>query len=324
MNYNVSIIIPIYNVAEYIYSSFISALNQSFQSIEYILVDDCGTDHSMAIINEILKDHVRRKDVFIYRHDKNRGLSAARNTGLEKATGEFVFFMDSDDEITLDCIEKHYNAIIKDKSDFTIADIKLVGSRSIHVRDFSRECEEIPLFVSFSRRMWSVSAWNKLYLKRFLQKKQLTFQEGLLHEDILWSYNLCLNTDKVSWVKEKTYIYKTRRGSITVSKNTPLKIESLIFILNKMIQDWENGAVNQEYKNEFAHMFNFYRFNTALLLLNFSDTMGKAWYYYNLLRNNFVTLFNNNSLYSRILNLPFPLFLIFIYPFYSVYKILSK
>lgn len=118
--YKVSLIIPVYNVEDYISESLYSALKQTFSSIEYIIIDDCGGDNSMSVVAKILQNHCRTQDVFIYRHDKNLGLSAARNTGLEKAHGEYVYFMDSDDEITEDCIEKLYQAIRDSDADWVM------------------------------------------------------------------------------------------------------------------------------------------------------------------------------------------------------------
>lgn len=194
--HQVSLIIPVYNVENYIRESLLSALGQTFGSIEYILVDDCGTDRSMEIACSIVDGHPRKQNVRIVRHDRNRGLSAARNTGMAAATGRYVFFMDSDDELTPDCIERHYAVITRSSADFTIANIKLIGSKSIHIKDISDDCISDDLLSSFLKKKWNVSAGNKLYLKNFLTSHALSFQEGLIFEDILWSYNLCLHTVK--------------------------------------------------------------------------------------------------------------------------------
>ena len=104
----VSIIIPLYNVENYVIDSLKSAFAQSYSDVDFLLVDDCSTDHTMQIVEEYVLNHPRREAVRIIHHDKNLGLSAARNTGLEQAYGEYVYFMDSDDEITEDCIENLY------------------------------------------------------------------------------------------------------------------------------------------------------------------------------------------------------------------------
>mgnify|MGYP002523974151 FL=1 len=99
----VTIIIPIYNVAPFVADCIHSVMGQTWQEpLECILVDDCGTDDSMAVVERTLQDYQGPVDFRIVRHEHNRGLSAARNTGLDNATGDYVYFLDSDDEITPD------------------------------------------------------------------------------------------------------------------------------------------------------------------------------------------------------------------------------
>lgn len=316
---------PVYNVEPYIGESLLSALNQTFSNIEYIIVDDCGTDCSMDIVRKVLQRHPRAKDVYIVRHEKNSGLSSARNTGLVKATGKYVFFMDSDDVITSDCIEKHYNAINKNSACFSIANIELQGARSIHIKDFTEDSITKNLLSSFFLREWNVSACNKLYLKGFLLRNNLAFQEGLLQEDILWSYHLCLYADKIAWVKDRTYIYKVRENSITRSKVSTRKIESLLFILHSMMDDWESGIINHKYKKEFAFMINFYRLNTSLLLLNYAGSRRESASYYRQLNSERLKSINTSrSLQSIALGMPFPLFRTIMSPVYFLYKLLNR
>ena len=103
MSMKVSIVIPIYNVSAYIENCLESVRKQIYQDLEVILVDDCGTDNSMEIVQEYLEYH-NFVEVKIIHHTHNRGLSAARNTGLEAATGDYVYFLDSDDALMEDCI----------------------------------------------------------------------------------------------------------------------------------------------------------------------------------------------------------------------------
>lgn len=319
--YQVSIIIPVYNVESYIRESLLSALSQTFEAIEYIIVNDCATDRSMEVVQSVINNHPREKDVYIYHHEHNSGLSAARNTGLAKATGEYVFFMDSDDEITPDCIEKHYAAVMETEACFSIANIKLVGANSIHIKDFTDDCTRKDLLSSFFLREWNVSACNKLYHKDFLQRNGLLFQNGLLQEDILWSYRLCLCTDKVAWVKEQTYLYKVRDNSITRSKVSSKKIESMLFILKAMMSDWEKGLIDRKYEKEFTFTINFYRLNTSLLLLNYGGSRKEASSYYKQLNLGCLASLHSLSCQALVLKLPFSLFRMLISPLYKVYKI---
>ena len=118
--YKVTLSMPIYNVAPYVERALLSALNQTFESIEFLLVDDRGTDNSMDIVRRIIKDHPRGKDVRIIEHPHNIGLGATRNTAIDNAQGEYLFFMDSDDEITPDCIQVLYDKMMEEKVDFVV------------------------------------------------------------------------------------------------------------------------------------------------------------------------------------------------------------
>lgn len=102
----VTLSMPIHNVAKFVKSSLLSALDQTYPNIEYLIVDDKGMDNSMAIIREVLASHPRQKVVRIIDHGTNRGQGDARNTAIQEGTGDYIYFMDSDDVITTDCIEK--------------------------------------------------------------------------------------------------------------------------------------------------------------------------------------------------------------------------
>ena len=113
--FSLSIIIPVYNVAPYIANCLRSVMEQSYDdSMECIVVDDCGKDDSIAIAERLINEYEGSIFFEIVHHDQNRGLSASRNTGLTHAKGEYIFFLDSDDEITEDCIEKMMAVVMKD------------------------------------------------------------------------------------------------------------------------------------------------------------------------------------------------------------------
>lgn len=117
----VSIIVPVYNVSQYITKCLDSIYEQTYQNIELILVDDCGSDDSMIIVHGYLTSHVSI-EAHIISHQKNRGLSAARNSGIEKASGEYIYFLDSDDYITPDCIEALVKPLYHKKYDVVVGD----------------------------------------------------------------------------------------------------------------------------------------------------------------------------------------------------------
>ena len=126
----ISIVIPVYNVAPYIGDCIRSVMHQTWQGpLECIFVDDCGTDNSMEIVRSIIEENQGNIEFKIIRHKENRGLSAARNTGIAAATGDYVYFLDSDDEITPDCIEALAAPITASEPiDFTIGECRIEGT----------------------------------------------------------------------------------------------------------------------------------------------------------------------------------------------------
>lgn len=318
MNNIVSVIIPLYNVENYVEISLNSAFNQTVDNIEYILVDDCSTDRTMEVVSKLVKESSCSSRVRIVCHENNRGLSAARNTGMKYAGGDYIFFMDSDDEITPDCIEKHYEALRESDVDFTIANTRLEGAKSIHMKPISDKVKVLPVITSYLKRVWSASACNKLYRKDFLEENELIFQEGLLHEDILWSYKVASKAQKAALVVEATYIYKVRANSITTHKNNSRKIESLLFILRTIYADWEGGNISAEYRKDYFRFIDFWRLNTALLLLNYNGSYKERNNYYSQIAK--IVKENEINLHSCMLKLPYCIFFLLAKPAYSLYK----
>jgi hypothetical protein len=147
----------------------------------------------------------------------------------------------------------------------------------------------------------------------------LFFQEELLHEDILWSYEVAQKANKIALVFEHTYLYKVRKGSITTYKNGARKIDSLLFILQRMKLDWENRCICNNYAECYAHFFNFYRFNTALLLLNYSGNFDERRNYYNQISSLKNGVCDKGGV-SLIFQLSFYFFYMLFNPLYFVYK----
>lgn len=271
--YDVSLIIPVYNVEKYIKDSLTSAFNQDFQSIEYIIVDDASSDSSMSLVEEMINASSRKEDVMVYRKPYNEGLSEARNTGMDLAHGEYIFFLDSDDVLPSSCISSHYKKIVATGADFTVANVSQEGAKSVHIRPILSDIEEKLPLISFYDRDWSTSAWNKMYRRDFLLTHHLCFQKGILHEDYLWMFNVAKAATKWASVREYTYIYKIRKGSITTSMNSDLKIRSMIEILKTIRSDASSNSASGE------NFLSFVKFNTALYILNYKGRTTRARYY---------------------------------------------
>ena len=104
----VSVIIPVYNVALYVERCLLSVLNQTWQDLEVLVVNDCTPDNSMEIVRRVVVGHPRGAMVRVLEHEVNRGLSAARNTGIRAATGDYLYFLDSDDYLPSDSMSRRF------------------------------------------------------------------------------------------------------------------------------------------------------------------------------------------------------------------------
>lgn len=314
----VSIIIPLYNVESYVTDCLRSVFNQTYPYIEFILVDDCSTDNTMHVVDRFLLEYANGRNIKIINHIRNRGLSAARNTGIQAAKGEFIFFVDSDDEITSDCIQRHLQAITSIDADFTVANVQLKGARSIHIRRVNKRIMSYKPVITYFQRKWSVSAWNKLYRREFLMNNKISFVEGLIFEDILWSFRLATLAKQIALIDEQTYIYKIRSNSLTTNNVSTKKIDSFLYILDTIQFESANKLINMEYKSDYEKFISFMSFTCALQLFKINISSYKFSSYYNLLRG-YTNGFKPNP-YTLLLSLPSILFQNIIGPLYKLYK----
>ncbi len=237
----VSIVVPVYNVEPYIEECIRSVMKQSYQGpIECILVDDCGQDKSIEIASNLV-DNYQGPIVFsIVHHETNLGLSEARNTGLKVAQGDYVYFLDSDDTISFDCIESLALPLEKQPYDFVIADFKYIcdWDQNLSAPFFPTDMEVIgrEAIIKTYRRKWNVHAWNKLLNRSFLIKNNLFFKPQLLHEDELWSFQLACVASSMYVVKKQTYFYLLRGGSIMSAQKTKRNFESLIQVIKGQVE----------------------------------------------------------------------------------------
>lgn len=224
----ISIIIPVYNVANYISSCLESVFHQSYNNYEVILVDDCGIDNSIDIAKRIINEYAKNEDVTIIKHSSNKGLSAARNSGVEVSTGEYLFFLDSDDQLPEHALMSFYD-IIKTHTevDFVVGNMSIMG-------DFNYT-PLVPVVLNSTKSIVNhyiegkcyVMACGKLISRKFFVKNSLWFTPGRLHEDELFSFQLSIKANKAVIIKDVIYNYVIRNGSITTHKHLKNYIDIL-------------------------------------------------------------------------------------------------
>lgn len=214
MNNLVSVIIPIYRVEEYLNRCVKSVLGQTYRNLEVILVDDGSPDRCGEMCDEFAKTDNRVKVI----HKKNGGLSDARNAGIEIATGKYLSFIDSDDWVHEEYIERLYNLIVTTKSDIAACnfirtsreDISVQAS-NIDIHEFSNVEALEQLTGEFSIPL--IVAWGKIYHKDLF--RTIRYPVGKIHEDEYIAHHLLFKAKKIVFTTEQLLYYWQRNDSIT-------------------------------------------------------------------------------------------------------------
>lgn len=223
----VSVIIPIYNVEAYLERCIESVINQTYKNIEVLLINDGSPDDSEVIC---LK-YQEKDDRICYKKKSNGGLSSARNYGLRYAKGEYVYFLDSDDFIRCDTIEKLVNKLELEGLDIVSSGFCMVSeSPDQHIEGkicevtFEKYCVEDFFVQNISNHSCGKLIKTSLF-------KGIIFPEGMNYEDIATSYKLYMKANKISHTKEGLYFYRTRNDAIThqISLKNLLDLENVYF-----------------------------------------------------------------------------------------------
>lgn len=230
----ISIIIPLYNVEAYIMDCLQSVARQTYQGqIECIIVDDCSDDNSANTVKRFIAEYIGSIHFISLRHTHSSGPSTARNTGANKATGEYILFLDSDDCISDDCLEILTDRLQENNYQLIIGDYDTFGEKEVPSLLFEKKstllgrCE---IFHEFAERQLYVAPWNKLCKASFLKEHNIIFnKEQFLHEDDLWSYKCYTCADSIAIQHSITYHYRMRKGSIMETQQKSIKALSSLF-----------------------------------------------------------------------------------------------
>lgn len=234
----ISVIVPCYKVEQYLPKCIDSILLQTYNNLEFFLVDDGSPDRSGEICDEYAKKDSRIKVI----HKSNGGLSDARNVAIDQMTGEYVTFIDSDDYVASDYVEVLYELILKYnvqmavtlplsfyEGDKPLRDIK-AGKKEI---SFDKDSALINMFY---QRIFDTAAWGKMY-HRSLFSDGIRYPKGWLYEDLPTTYRLLLKCDYIAFGNYRSYFYRIRNTSIEGSPFKPLKYESCMKIIRQLEAD---------------------------------------------------------------------------------------
>lgn len=223
-----SVIVPVYNTENYLDKCLKSILNQSYQNIEVIIINDGSTDNSEEIINNYKEQY---PDKIISINEENHGQAYSRNKGLEIASGKLISFVDSDDYIEPDMFKKMIDVLESENSDMVICDMyyeKNSKKEKVSGTDFENIYESI------------VSVCNKIFKKTIINNQK--FIENMWYEDYNFFINLCLKNPKYSLCKEPLYTYNIHDNS-TMNNNNSLKNLDIIIATEDIISKTEDTDI---------------------------------------------------------------------------------
>ncbi len=232
-NIKVSIIVPIYNVENYLCKCINSLLNQTYKNIEIILVDDGATDNCPKICDDYKAKDNRIKVI----HKKNGGLSDARNCGIDISTGEYIMFVDSDDYVNKDYVKKMLNYSIKNNLDLVISNYFIDDEINITETNFIKDNfiinneDKYEYLYTIGYDVPTTVAWNKLYKKYIFN--DLRYPTGKIHEDEFIIANILQRANRIGYLKDHLYYYLQRNGSITSTFNLK-RFDSILALSNRV------------------------------------------------------------------------------------------
>ncbi len=234
----ISIVVPVYNVEDYLDECVRSLIDQTLGNIEIILVDDGSTDSSGAMCDRYAEQDTR----VVALHKANGGQSSARNMGVEKACGEYILFVDSDDYIRLDTCQTFFEWAEKSGADIVTGDILNEAEkleRESEFRRFARENIAIKdaeyLSEALNVNAYDIVPWIRLVRKEYLVKNGISFKEGCYYEDQLYTLQLFTSGASVCKIRYPFYYYRMDRAGSTTNAAGLKKGTDFISVLTDMI-----------------------------------------------------------------------------------------
>ncbi len=256
-----SVIIPCYNVENYLAKCVNSVLNNKIKDkYEIILVNDGSTDNTLEIVKDYAKNY---PDIIKYIDQKNRGLSGARNAGLDIAKGEYVTFLDSDDYVDNVMYKELLRKASEGDFDIVTCGVRMVYDNSNLDKDvgvgYDHDCFSKDEVKSVMATFYP-AACNKIFKRRVIG--DLRFKEGIHYEDVEFMYRLLPRISTIGVVDGYYYYYLQREGSITYTFNE--KLYDFVDNLNGLVSYYKKNKLYKEYKEELEYVYVRYLYATFI------------------------------------------------------------
>ena len=317
----VSIIIPVFNVEKYLKKCLESVINQTLKEIEIICVDDASSDNSL----NILKQYQQLDDRIIILEQENKGPGEARNFALSKVNGEYIFFLDSDDWIELDALEKLYNNALENDSDLVLFDsIEHLPSESKERRFFILDKLKDDVFNYKSEKKLVLNSffvpWSKLYKTSFVKENNINYPPFPLFVDVSFHIANTSLAKRITYLPEIFYHYNKLNESSVQNTKIKMNRSKVIFdVINHVGKFLKENNLFKEFELNFLE----FRIKQAKILFdNLNDDSKDEFYSY--LRDSFLSIDSSPKLLSKLL-FEFYSFFIHVITFedYGKYKVVN-
>ena len=292
-----SIIVPVYNVQNYIAQCIKSIQNQTFYDFEILVVDDCGTDCSMDIVKKFALDDARIK---IIKHDRNLGLGAARNTGLDNATGEYVYYLDADDFIEDNTLELLYKEADETETDIVGCEWFLSFNKNERHMVQPKVSSGEELFIKMARGVIRWNLWLFMVKRSLYEDNNIRFIDKMnMGEDMMVMMKLALYSNKVSILNIPLYHYiQTKSDSLTRNWSKGY-MDQITANVNEV-----ERHVKGSYGDRFNKEINFLKLNIKLpLLISASTADYEKWMKWFPEANNSIMYNKDISLRTRMIQM---------------------
>lgn len=244
----VSVIIPVYNVEKYIEECLGSLVNQTLKDIEIIVINDGSPDNSQKIIDKYAKKDKRIVSII----QENSRIGKTRNNGLLRATGEYIAYVDSDDYVESEMLEKMYNKAKENDSDIVISAYYTLEEET-NKREFvpiNKKILDEPENENLKYFNW-IAPWVKMCKRELLIDNNITFLEKINYEDVPFSFKLMSVTNKIAYINEPFYNYRIRRDSVMTSNNMP-KNRDLMVAFDEVIDYFKKKKIYKKHYQELS------------------------------------------------------------------------
>ncbi len=301
MEYKVSVIIPVYKVEKFIGRCVRSLMEQTLTDVEYIFVDDASPDGSIGVLRQVLAGYPERSShVRILTHPENKGLPAARNTGLAVAQGEYIFHCDSDDFVEPDMLEQLYGKATETDADIVWCDWYLTFEKSERYMKQPEYTTPLEALKGMLGGAMKFNVWNKLVRRSLYVENGITFPAGYGMGEDMTIMMLFAHAQKVSYVPRAFYHYVKMNTSAFSHTISQAHFDSLKHNVER-VSDYLTNILGDHLKQDIAFLKLEAKF--PLLIMSPDFTLYHLWQQWYPEANRFILKNKNVSLRSRIVQL---------------------